>query len=922
MKKIKFIAPLIGVGTIAAVCAPLTACRLSTDKVTNISFEMVNWEKPVGSTLKESDIFVQATFESGKKVEVPYGGPRGYEVQGDFKIGHIFTRMDLGMHELAVSCAGFTRTAEILVVRNDPQPGEKIIVQFETNGGEAIEPQVVNYGDYPELPEEPVKENCTFAGWYMDKECKMPYRYREPLFNNTKLYAKWSLDEITTDQGVGFVLNSAKTGYEVYCSDSTKLPKCFSIPEEYNGLPVTGFAGSNRNNTNANVNIGFQNCAFIEEVELPKTITKIEKQSFSYCINLKKINIPESVTSIGEYAFYGCTSLKEIEFNEGLLTIGNGAFEECYSLTEVTLPDSLNFLEEWAFEDCIQLKTVHLGSGITSIAEGAFYGCTNLISFNLPISITYIGRNAFWNCASLSDMEIEDEYSTYVANNGIELDTKQKFINALVNGYYVEKESINVRGNKGDTKFSAKYLGKSVEGNETVLYCSIEARDDETYSSSLSIPSKVFYTDREQSSRTWFNVIKIEDYGFSERTDLQTIKIPSSVVSIGERAFADCPNLKDVQFSDNSSLAYIHEHAFSFVEDYDEDEATRLDHFNDDDHEYTCKIPNSVVYIGKNAFTYSWFEFVELPWSLKRMDWEYEFDHSNMPFSGCEDLEFISVNSFNETFASKKGMLCSKDNTLLYCPIGWQLSNTNELDIPDGVERIYEYAFDEVAMYGTMSNVQYIVLNNQLKEFTFAFTGFDNLTVVDASNNNYFKNYTLDGNTYWDTVLSNDGKTLVYTTGAQLKDEGGYLDLSNLTFETINTNAFHNFNFGAIRLPETVKAINEYAFYGIGGVDIPVNIPESVEFIGENAFSYGNNRKILMGYNPTFYIDSAYAANLTDNSTGLFGQIQWEMGPRTTITIYVKDTITLNSDSYILTSGFEKGEVVVQGYTTYTKSSS
>jgi hypothetical protein len=44
-------------------------------------------------------------------------------------------------------------------------------------------------------------------------------------------------------------------------------------------------------------------CRSLEKIELPETLMKIDKHTFTYCTALKSIKIPEGVTEIDRFAF-------------------------------------------------------------------------------------------------------------------------------------------------------------------------------------------------------------------------------------------------------------------------------------------------------------------------------------------------------------------------------------------------------------------------------------------------------------------------------------------------------------------------------------------------------------------------------------------------------------------------------------------
>ncbi|MBQ6937784.1 MAG: InlB B-repeat-containing protein, partial [Clostridia bacterium] len=64
-------------------------------------------------------------------------------------------------------------------------------VKFETNGASAIASVKVKKNGVVTMPESPVKDGFTFAGWYTDKACTKEYNFEEKVTKGFTLYAKW-----------------------------------------------------------------------------------------------------------------------------------------------------------------------------------------------------------------------------------------------------------------------------------------------------------------------------------------------------------------------------------------------------------------------------------------------------------------------------------------------------------------------------------------------------------------------------------------------------------------------------------------------------------------------------------------------------------------------------------------------------------
>ncbi len=72
----------------------------------------------------------------------------------------------------------------------------KFTVEFETNGGSAIEKVAVKKGELLVAPANPTKAGFTFAGWYTDKALTVKYDFATPVTKSFTLYAKWVKEDI------------------------------------------------------------------------------------------------------------------------------------------------------------------------------------------------------------------------------------------------------------------------------------------------------------------------------------------------------------------------------------------------------------------------------------------------------------------------------------------------------------------------------------------------------------------------------------------------------------------------------------------------------------------------------------------------------------------------------------------------------
>ena len=63
----------------------------------------------------------------------------------------------------------------------------------------------------------------------------------------------------------------------------------------------------------------FCNCALLDEVEIPDSVTVIDDCAFRGCTSLEKVVIPSTVTELGWVLFDGCENTVTVYCDEGSL---------------------------------------------------------------------------------------------------------------------------------------------------------------------------------------------------------------------------------------------------------------------------------------------------------------------------------------------------------------------------------------------------------------------------------------------------------------------------------------------------------------------------------------------------------------------------------------------------------------------------
>lgn len=173
--------------------------------------------------------------------------------------------------------------------------------------------------------------------------------------------------------------------------------KTVNIPETYKGEEIVSIRG--------NV---FANMPFLEEVNLPNSITEIRGKAFKNDISLTKINIPDSLEYLGGSAFYNCSSLRSVKLPDTLTYMGGETFYNAYSLENIELSKNLQEIRGNTFEECSSLISIDIPDSVTRIGGHAFYGASRLSEVNITenSNLEEIGSSAFRECSSLLSIRV------------------------------------------------------------------------------------------------------------------------------------------------------------------------------------------------------------------------------------------------------------------------------------------------------------------------------------------------------------------------------------------------------------------------------------------------------------------------------------------------------------------------------------
>ena len=343
------------------------------------------------------------------------------------------------------------------------------------------------------------------------------------------------------------------------------------IPSEVDGKPIVGFT-----------EYGFRNCTKITSIIIPDTITSYGEigrkyDPFANCTNLRRVKFSRGATTVK--GFEGCEMLKEVNLPDEVEKF-LGAFNNCSNLTKISLGKNFkNLGQGGSLQYCTELKeisvsksnlyfrvennclilknenSVYYGTagavipdGISKIERNAFV-YTGLTEITIPSSVEEIGESAFANCKGLTKVVFESgpiapklDESLFSYCENLETVILPNNIQRLPRLIFHKCRKIKV-------KLPASVIEIQPSSFRDCGGAEIEIdENNEVYSSEgnciIHKPTKTLVHASDSSVIPSY-ITKIGQFAVTGLT-LETFKVPENVVEIGENAFENCNNMKDI----------------------------------------------------------------------------------------------------------------------------------------------------------------------------------------------------------------------------------------------------------------------------------------------------------------------------------------------------------------------------------------
>lgn len=383
-------------------------------------------------------------------------------------------------------------------------------------------------------------------------------------------------------------------------------------------------------------------CASMTRLQLGGGLKTIGASAFTDCTSLQSLVLPDSLTSLGESAFCRNYALESLTIGEGLTEIPAYAFANIGSLKQLTIPGNITAIGEGAFYGC-GVTNLNISHGVTDIGKEAFFGSASLTRAYIPATVTAIGEAAFGDCSALSEYAVAADNTVYSTDNlGVLYDKAQTKLIALPYAYegnYALPATVTDIGDgfgtctqltgvfvqAGSTAFASDAQGVLFDKDMTTLIFA-----PRSLSGSYTVPE---------------TVTKISDYAFASCSQLTEITLPAGLTYIGERAFYGCSALVSLSVPD--SLLYLGYSAFEGCDALTKTLYEGVYYLGSSENPYviamrvenifktTCTLQPAVRHIYSDAFRNSYMTALTLPDGLRTI--------GDYAFAGAGDLKTMTI---------------------------------------------------------------------------------------------------------------------------------------------------------------------------------------------------------------------------------------------------------------------------------------
>lgn len=308
---------------------------------------------------------------------------------------------------------------------------------------------------------------------------------------------------------------------------------------------------------------------------LPSTITEIGNSAFSGNSLLSSIHIPSSVNKIGRYAFYECTNVNNLYFGPAEFTLEDGR-GSAYVFSRLgknaggvnlTIGREVKKVNQEMFNEYTNIKTLTFEEGAVCDEIGArefnyeslegslvlpsklkkigymAFATSNITSVVVPESVTEIGSQAFAQCPQLSKVEFNAPNVAYTYEPNYRIGAFC-WSGGLAEGFdlWLGNAVTTIPDYLFENGYMGEYDGKfEVVGGVKAIHFAADG-------SLATIGTYAFCSNRLLSGRLAFpaTVRTLGERAFAGCLQLNELELPPTLTEVGNNAFYACEALQSV----------------------------------------------------------------------------------------------------------------------------------------------------------------------------------------------------------------------------------------------------------------------------------------------------------------------------------------------------------------------------------------
>ncbi len=476
-----------------------------------------------------------------------------------------------------------------------------------------------------------------------------------------------------------------------------------------------------------------------------------------------------------------------VVFGEGVTGIGNFAFYNSMDLETVTIPETVTNLGKGAFLNCKGLREVTIEGALTKIDSQTFASCSSLEKVTLPQAVTEIGAKAFYRCSSLKTVALPD---------AIETIGESAFSQCILLERFDAPKALQSIG--GWAFYCCEMLNALTLGENTTSI-GVSAFDGCDKLTSVAFPV---------GTKT------VSEAAFSGCYALTEVLLPEGLKTIEADAFYLCRALKSITIP--HSVDTIAKKSVGFGKG-----GEVVDGFVINGYDGTA----AEKYAAENNIKFnSLGDFYAKSGKISdTLSWSYN-DDNILTFEGSGEIGDYSIYSLPVYMNSEPAGIVFSDGITAVGAYSF-FGNIKEIEIPKTItsigDKAFGYCFDNNGKVGAVDG--------------FAITGYADSAAQKYADNNAFA-FTpakdpliYEGSCGENATWKYDEETKTLTISGT-----GAVDAN-----TEDKPAYYlGYEIAKVIVEDGITSIGDRAFETVGGDEIVVTLPKSVETIGQNAVGF------------------------------------------------------------------------------------